>query len=341
MEGLEQKVSNVTPQTLPRTIDSYVQHPNEVEINISDHETLFMLDHEYNLTTKVNAEDHAAIVVKNARLTLSPSDSAGISLVLKDQSRLFSINSTIDFTRLTFGDCQIVLQDEAEANFTETTLVGWGYVVGRDASAVYVEKSNIGSGLAGLHSPGVATYGASRVRVEDSTVDGVYVWENSTASIDRSDVGIVRTAWAESGKTTINITDSRVDTIETSAVFEQPTGRAVIYVTNSTVEYAVYVHSNSIAWIENSSVAMVRATGNATVWLVESSVGQISLEGNARVLLGWYLPLFGLVGVPYSLIPIIQAGSIMTMVIGVATVSYTVYPKKKQREEYGNDADPG
>jgi len=28
-------------------------------------------------------------------------------------------------------------------------------------------------------------------------------------------------------------------------------------------------------------------------------------------------------------------------VIGVATVSYAVYLKKKQREEYGNDADPG
>jgi len=308
-----------------------MQHPYDGDINLSDHETLFIEDREYNLTTKIIAEDYATIVVKNARLTLSPSNSDGINFVLKGRSRLFVINSTINFTRLPFGDCQIILQDEAEANFTEAALAGWGYVVGRDASAVYVEKSNIGSGVATLHSPGVVSYGSSRLKVEDAKVDGVYVWENSTASIDRSDVGTVRTAWAESGRTAVNITDSTVNTVETFVVFEQPAGTAIIRITNSTVEYAVYIHLNSTAWIENSSVAMVDATGNATVWLIESSVGQVSLEGNARVLLGWYLPLFGLVGVPYQLIPIIQAASIMAIVIGLAAVSYAIWRRRREQ----------
>jgi len=329
---LDQTMSNVTPRTLPCTVDSCVQNPNEGDINVSGYDTLLMQDQEYNLTSKINAEDHAVIVVRNARLTLSPSDGTGISFVLKGQSRLLVINSTINFTSLTFGDCQIVLQDEAEANFTATTLAGWGYVTGRDASAVYVENSNIGSGV-GLHSPGVATFGNSRVKVEDSSVDGVYVWDNSTASIRRSDVGIVRTAYAESGKIVINITDSTVDTIETYLVSETLAGTAVINIINSTVVYAAYIHLNSTAWIENSSVTMVRATGNATVWLIESSVGQVSLEGNARVFLGWNLPLFGLVWVPYSLIPIMQAGSVIAMVVGVAAVSYAVWRKRKETEE--------
>ena len=107
---LDQTVSNVTLRTLPCTVDSYVQNPNEGDINVSGHDTLLMEDYEYNLTTKINAEDYAVIVVRNARLTLSPSDGTGISFMLKGQSRLLVINSTIDFTSLTFGDCQIVLQ---------------------------------------------------------------------------------------------------------------------------------------------------------------------------------------------------------------------------------------
>jgi hypothetical protein len=330
---LDQTVSNVTPRTLPCTIDSYVQNPNEGEMNLSGHDTLLMEDYECNLTTKIIAEDYAVIVVRNAMLTLSPSDGTGISFVLKGQSGLLVINSTINFTRLTFGDCQIVLQDEAEANFTTATLAGWGYIIGRDASAVYVEKSNIGSGVAGLNSPGVATYGTSKVKVEDSSVDGVYVWENSTASIQGSDVGIVRTTYAELGKIAINITDSTVGTFETYVVSEQLAGTAVIRIINSTVIYAAYIHLNSTAWIENSSVAMITATGNATVWLIKSSVGQISLEGEARVFLGWDLPLFGFVWMPYSLIPIIQAGNITAMVIGVAAVSYAIWRKRKERED--------
>lgn len=318
---LDQTVSNVTLRTLPCTVDSYVQNPNEGDINVSGHDTLLMEDYEYNLTTKINAEDYAVIVVRNARLRLSPSDGTGISFVLKGQSRLLVINSTINFTSLIFGDCQIVLQDKAEANFTATTVTGWGYVTGIKSSAVYVSNSSIGSGVAGDQSPGIVTDGTSTVEAE-----------NSTASIRRSHVGIVRTGWTESGKTVINIADSTVDTIEVFPLSQTLPGRAIINIINSDVTYSVYVHLNSTAWIENSSVAMVEATGNATVWLVQSSVGQVSLEGDARVLVGWHFPLFGLVWVPYSLIPIMQAGSVIAIVVGMAVVSYAIWRKgRKER----------
>jgi hypothetical protein len=331
---LDQAVSNVTSRTsTPCTVDSYVQYPNEGEVNVSGHDLLIMEDHEYNLTTRVNADDYATIVVRNARLTLSPSDYTGFGLVLSGRSRLSVINSTISFARLSYGDCQIFIQDEAEANFTATTVTGWGYVTGINSSAVYVSNSSIGSGVAGEDSTGIVTDGTSTVEVENSTVDGVYVWENSTASIRRSHVGIVRTGWAESGKTIINIADSTVDTIEVFPLSQTLPGRAIINIINSDVTYSVYVQLNSTAWIENSSVAMVEATGNATVWLVQSSVGQVSLEGEARVLVGWHFPLFGLVWVPYSWIPIMQTGSVIAMVVGVTTVSYAIWQKRKETEE--------
>jgi len=147
---LDRTVSNVTLRTLPCTVDSYVKYPNEGGVNVSGHDTLIMEDHEYNLTTRINADDYAAIVVRNARLTLSPLDYTGFSLVLNGRSSLSVINSTISYARLPSGDCQILIQDEAEANFIATTVTGWGYVTGSNTSAVYVNNSNVGNGAAGL-----------------------------------------------------------------------------------------------------------------------------------------------------------------------------------------------
>lgn len=323
----DRAASSMTMQTLAHIADSYVQASNGGEINISDHETLLMQDHEYNLTAKVNAKDHAEIIIRNSRVTLSPPYSNKISILSKGESRLLVFNSTINFARLGGFDCNIVLEDQAEANLTETIIAGWGYVVGRDASAVYVEKSQIGSGVARGDSPGLVSYGTSRVSVKDSAVEVVYVWENSTASIDGADVGLIRT-----GETAINVTNSRVENIQTAMMNEPPARTVAIHITNSTVEHALRVNYNSIAWVEKSKLAMVTAFDNATVWLIESSVDDVSLEGNARVLFGWYLPLFGLLGVPYSLIPVLQAGSITVMVIGMATISYAAYRKRKQKK---------
>jgi len=307
---LNQTAVNVNPKTLPHAVDFRLANPNEEDINISGYDTLLLQDQKYNLTNKINAEDYSVIVVRNATLTLSPSDGSGISLVLKNQSRLLVSNSTINFNSLTYGDCQIVLQNEAKANFSTTTLTGWGYVTGRDTSEVYVENSNISDSVFGLHSPGLASFGKSTIIVEDSSIDGVYVWENSTTSIHRSDVQIVRTAWAESGKTVINVTDSTLNTIETFLFPGISAGTAVINITDSTV-------------------AEVSATGNTTVWLLNSSVNQINLDGEARVMLGWNTYLFGLVWIPYSLIPIMQAASVLTVVVGVAAVAYAIWLRRK------------
>jgi hypothetical protein len=337
--SLAEKIPDRTLQIPSRSIDSYLRFDSDGDINVTDHETLTIQDQKYNLTGRIIAEDHATVVVRNSELTLSPSDGSGIALVLKEEARLTVVNSTIIFARQVYGDCQIIVQDEAEADFTHVSVTGWGFVVERDSSLASVENSTVGDGVQGLHSPGIATYGSSRVEVENSTVDGVYVWENSTSLVKDSRVGVVRTSWAESGGTMINISDSRIGSVETFLSSETLPGTADIYVTDSRIEYALYVHGNSTVWIESSSIAMVRATGNATVWLIASSVDDVSLEGSAEVLLGLNLPLFGLVGVPYSLIPIIQVACILIIVAGIAAMSYGVYLRKRVKEEQArNDA---
>jgi hypothetical protein len=165
------------------------------------------------------------------------------------------------------------------------------------------------------------------VDIENSTVDGVYVWGNSTAIVDRSNVVTLRTASTESEKTVINITDSHVDSLETFG------GSAVFYISNSVVAYTSYFHYDTCAWVRDSSISGVRATGNATVWLIDCSIGEISTDGNAKVLIGWNLPLFGPVGVPYSWIPFMQAASIAMVIMGMVAVLYSLYRRKRAKEE--------
>jgi hypothetical protein len=147
-------------------------------------------------------------------------------------------------------------------------------------------NSNIHDVPPSIHSPGVVTYGTSKVEVENSRVDGVYVWENSTAIVNRSNVATLRTASNEPEKTVINVTDSQVDSLETFG------GAAMFYISNSTLVYTSYFHYDTYAWVQDSLMSAVRATGNATVWLIDCAIGEVSIDGNARVLIGWNLPLF-------------------------------------------------
>jgi hypothetical protein len=109
---------------------------SEGDINVSDHETLTVQNCEFSMTGRVIADDDATIAVRNAKLTLSPSDGDGISMVLRGRARLLVINSTVTFNR-TVGDCQIIVEAEAQANITESTVSSRGYVIGHDSSTIY------------------------------------------------------------------------------------------------------------------------------------------------------------------------------------------------------------
>lgn len=304
---------------------SYITH--EGDINISDSETFTIQDCEYNITGKIMLEDNATLIVQNARFITTPSLwGDDISLIVKNQARLLVKNSTVVFHEPRGFDCKIIVQDEAEANITGSILEKWGYVVAHDTSTINIENSNITIGTNSFHNSGVATYDGSMGRIENSIIDGVFVWDTSAASVTNSIVKIIRTCWEESDETVVNITDSRIGTIQVGG------GTPIFHVNGSAVTQNAYLHSNTSAWFTDSSVVALRATGNATVWLINSSAGSISLDGDAKVFVGWYLPLFGLVTMPHTWIPIMQI-IFITAIVAIIVVLYIVYSKKKKTRE--------
>ena len=288
-------------------------------INLSDHETLTMQNLSYTLTDAITAQDDALIVVKNTNLTLSPPNIGSPSIVLRMRARLLVIDSYVNFS---VADCRIVVQDNAVANITRSRLIGWGTVMGHGASEIYIYESDIHNSAYMMRSPSVATFDDSMIEVQSSNADGVYIWNSSTASINKSNASLIRSAVDVSEKTVINITDSLVHSIETSD------GAAALHITNSTSDSIAHFGTNTYAWLENSSIWRVEAAGNTTVWLIDSSVTEISLEGDATVLIGTYWPVIGLVGVPTFLIPIIQVISILVIIGGIAAVAYAFYRKR-------------
>lgn len=305
--------------------DACVPLRYEGGINLSDHETLTLQNREYALTELIVAEGDSSIIVKNATLILMPADNTGLSIKLKEKAWLHLTNSTVVFNR-TVGDCQILLEGEAIASINGSRMKGRGYVVGHDTAKIYASDSHVGDEFPSYRSPGLATYDTSTVTIENSIVDGIYIWENSTAYVDTSKVVTVRTAWTESDRTAINITDCRIGTIETGG------GSPVFHVNNSTVEYASYFNYNTYAWFKDCTISTAKATGNATVWLVNCQTMQIEAEGNGKIFIGLYFPVIGLIGIPYSWVPTLKAASITAIVIGLGAMLYGVYLKKKAEE---------
>jgi hypothetical protein len=309
-------------QRLSRVVDTCVSLGSEGDLNLSNHETLALEDREYILTELIVAEGDSSIVVKNATLILVPVDTTGLSIELKERARLDLIDSTVVFNR-TVGDCQIRLEGESWASINSSRIKGRGYVIGHDTASISASGSHVGDDFPSYQSPGIASYGTSTVAVENSIVDGIYVWENSTAFVDASKVAKIRTAWTESDRTVVNITNCRIGIIETWG------GSPCLHVNNSTIESASYFNYNTYAWLEDCTISTVRATGNATIWLVDCPTVQIEAEDNARVFIRLYFPVLGLVGVSYSWIPILKAATIAVIIIGLGAISYSVYLKKK------------
>jgi hypothetical protein len=108
-------------------------------------------------------------------------------------------------------------------------------------------------------------------------------------------------------------------------------GKPAIHVRDSTVVNTAYLHEKAYAWFEDSSVSAVRATGNASVYLVDSSVSEINTEGNARVFVGWRCPVVEVLTVPYQWIFFLQAASIVTVLGGMALVTFAVDTRAGRR----------
>jgi hypothetical protein len=172
-----------------------------------------------------------------------------------------------------------------------------------------------------LHLSGVVTFDDSSAEVKNSTLDGLFVWSNSTASASGSIISLLRFgSLEESDKTTVNVTNSKITYIETFG------GAPTLYVEDSIIG-DTHLNDRASASITNTSVDAMSAYNNAFAMLIDSSAGRIVTYDNATVLIGWQLPLFGVVTLPYGLIPIVQ-WSLVVIVIVIVAIALLVWRRR-------------
>lgn len=298
----------------------------EGELVVKDNQTFTIEDKEFNMSGKIVAEDTSTLVIRNSSFIAIPGIDS-YAIVMKNRSRLLVDNAVIVFEHPSGFAVEILVQDEAEARIFDSTIQKRGYIRAHNNSTINVSNTTImvGTTISTYPASGVATFDASAAEIENSKMDGIFVWENSKASINNSVAGIVRTGGEESDKTTVNITNSRIDYIETWGG-----GAPTIHLENSNVTSAS-VSLNASAIFAGCSVAEISASGNASVWLLDSSVGKIEAQDNAAVFLGWHLPLFGLVTLPYAWVPILQFSVVIAVFVTVIALVLVFRRKRMKR----------
>lgn len=284
----------------------------EGHLLICNNQTFTIQNSDFYMNGTITVEDTSTLIIWNSKFTTIPSRDAPLgreSIILVNQSNLIITNVTVIFKHPTGNfNCEILVRDNATANITHSIFQNPGYVTSHENSVIHVSNSTLTTTSWSRYS-GVATFDNSTAEIENSTMDGVFVWDNSTVSIKDSVVRLVRTG----GTTTIDIATSKVDQIETFEPIEE-------------------AHAPTI-YVEGSTVRRVRVR-DASVLLVNSYAGSIEAQGSATVFVGWNLPLFGLVKMPYTWIPYIQL--IVVVAIGVVIVVILRVSWRKKRAKKGS-----
>lgn len=307
------------------------QHQNvtyEGDLFVNNNETFTIQDSEFHLILgKIIVQDTSTLIIQNSTFSGIPPEGSE-SIVLEDQAKLIVENATM----ISGFRCKIVVRNHADLCINRSALQKTWEVLSFDEAEIHVNNSTITAGDI-YHNSGIGTYGTISVTIENSDIDGVWVWGNSTVSIKNSVIGLVRAG----GVTDVNITDSKIRTIDTggwSREFRAPS----IIVQNSTVTWGAQLSFDSSVRFTKSSVGNIEAHGNASIMLIDCHAGRIETHDDATVFVGRHLPLFGLVTMHYTLVPIIQTIITITVIVTIITVSVFLFRKRarhRQREPTG------
>ena len=276
-----------------------IQYQNityDEDLLVHNNQTFTIENSEFLITNgTITVEDTSTLIIRNSKFTTNPSWNAeGESIVLMNQANLIITNTTVIFIHPQ-GDfnCEILVQNDAEANITHSTFQNLVYVRGSENSVIHVNNSTIVSKAFWTKS-GVATYDNSTAEIEKSTMTGAFIWENSTVTIKNSVVELLRTGPDPPDKTTINIAASKIDQLDAFGATK--------------------------ICVEDSTVTHMNAHSNAEILFVDCHVGRFETHGNPKVVVGWNLPLFGLVKMPHTWIPYVQ----VTIVVAIGAIIFIV-----------------
>lgn len=307
-------------------VSQYHNVTHEGDILVSGSETFTIQNSEFHMLGKITVTDTSTLMIRNAKFVTIPTYHDE-SIVLEGQANLAIINSTVIFKHQfgTHFGCRINAYDNAQVNITLSTIRQNGDLVAYDNSSIHVRNSTMTIGPE-PHTDycGVATFDVSTAKIENSNIDGAFVWDNSSTSIMNSVVGLVRTGRSGSDQTIVNITSCEINAIE--AYGDSP----VLHIKDSTIAWKLFLSSNASAWLTGCSVGDITCMHNASIFLVDSSADSIKTHDDATVLVGWNLPIFGLVMMHHTLVPIVQ-NSIIIILIVIAVISLVFLFRKTRR----------
>ncbi len=319
----------------------------EGDLLVINNETFTIQDSEFYVIGKITVKDTSTLIIQNSKLTAIPtyaSSPDGESIILEDQANLIITNATLISRRQFFPefDCKILVQDDAEVNITHSALEKRWEIVAYNSSVINVNNTTTqmifyGADTASLN--GVITYDTSTAEIENSTIESIFVSDNSTVSIRNSVVKQVRMEGRRSGSAhadnaTVDIICSTVEYINAMK------GMPILYVEDSTVTWRANFLASSSVQFTRSSIAELIAQKNTNIILIDCYAESIETRNNSNVFVGWHLPLFGLVTMHYTLVPIVQTIITIAIVVMIIAVLVFLYRKRARRVQREYDYQP-
>lgn len=299
----------------------------EGDLLVANNDTFIIQNSEFYMNGTITVQDTSALVIQNSQFTAIPIYRD--SIVLKDQANLIVTNTTMISKSQTSFRCKFLVHNDAKVNITHSTLQRRWEIVAYNNSVIHVNNTTqqIIFGADTSHLNGVLTYDTSTAEIENSTIESVFVSDNSTVSIRNSVVKQVRMEGRRSGSAhadnaTVDIICSTVESI--NAMDGVPT----LYVEDSTVTWRANFLASSSVQFTRSSIAELIAQRNTNIILIDCYAESIEARDNSRVFVGWHLPLFGLITMHYTLVPIIQL-VIPIAIIAIVLILLVLVRKKR------------
>jgi hypothetical protein len=293
---------------------------------IVENGTYLVENMEFHIVGKMSVRNDAAVIVRNAKLVLSRVWYIE-AIEFKNKSKFMAENATIVF-QLSIGPypSYIIADHESQLNITDSKLSGWGGIIARNDSKVYIEngtfegpnprddedcvvitKDNSFASIQNSKLDSASARGQSSILVMQSVIqpNGVSAIENGTIEIENSDLGYCQWLLEHSN---LRMSNSTVEGISF--------GGSILQAQNSRINgLRTSVNCNVI--LIDTPVSYVKAHGNSTVWLINSVAREIKTWDEAKVNVGWQLPVLGVLTVPYTWIPILKVVFVIALLIVV------------------------
>lgn len=279
------------------------------DLIVSGNDTLVIENSVYDLIGNLTVKDSATLIIRDSTFNqtgppINETDSERAMIFVEDRAKLVITNATVIISQPI--PTRVSVNDSAVLNVTNSVMINnresfWIWPLGE---AVVYLRDSVMQAPAGVASVVVADEN-STVNIKNMVCDRVVVWANSVVWIENSTLEIGLRVFNDG---TGFVTDSTVG-------FVTADGFATLTIRSSKVVSYVLLSGISRVSLIHCSVENVNTGGNSTAWLIDSSVEAISEYDNSSILIGWELPLFGIIAFHYTFIPTLRI--IMITLTGV------------------------